>query len=215
MESEEIYGPRLTILPNIYNERHLYQPLLTNEEHLYRSLLSMGMGNNLWRTTPPALEDSEKDFVEDLNRYLRQYHEKRLHQKEVFLLRNQSRGKGVGFYENEGFYPDFILWILDGVKQRIVFIEPHGMVHEDINENNDKLTLFKRLQDLSNERFRFEHVQMDAFVISRTSLSDLIGRYPDEDRDTFAEKWHILFRTDDPAYLEPIFQGPNLDSPFL
>ena len=215
MENEEIYGSDLTILPNVYSEQHLYQPLLTNEEHLYRSLLSMSMGNNLWRTTPPALEDSERDFVEDLNRYLRQHHEKRLRQKEVFLLRNQSRGKGVGFYENEGFYPDFILWILDGVKQRIVFIEPHGMVHEDINEDNDKLTLFKRLQDLSYERFRFEHVQMDAFVISRTSLSDLIGRYPDEDRGSFAEKWHILFRTDDPAYLEPIFQEPNLDSPFL
>ena len=152
------------------------------------------------------MEDSEKDFVEDLNRYLRHHHGNRLSQKEIFLLRNQSRGKGVGFYENEGFYPDFILWILEGVKQRIVFIEPHGMVHEDINEDNDKLTLFKRFRSLSYERFRFEHVQMDAFVISRTSLSDLIGRYPDENRDSFAEKWHILFRTDDPTYLDPIFQ---------
>ena len=212
MENEEIYGPGLTLLPNVYNERHLYQPLLTNEEHLYRSLLSMGMGNNLWRITPPALEDSERDFVEDLNRYLRQHHGKHFRQKEVFLLRNQSRGKGVGFYENEGFYPDFILWILDGIKQRVVFIEPHGMIHEDINANNDKLTLFKRLRDLSYERFRYEHVQMDAFVISRTSLSDLIGRYPDEDRNTFAEKWHILFRTDDPAYLSPIFQELDRDT---
>ena len=215
MESEEIYGSELTVLPNVYSEQHLYQPLLTNEEYLYRSLLSMGMGNNLWRTTPPALEDSERDFVEDLNRYLRHHDKKHLRQKDVFLLRNQSRGKGVGFYENEGFYPDFILWVLDGVKQRIVFIEPHGMVHEDINEDNDKLTLFKRLQAISHERFRFEHVQMDAFVISRTSLSDLIGRYPNEDRDTFAEKWHILFRTDDPAYLEPIFHDPDIDAAFL
>lgn len=215
MESEEIYGPGLTVLPNVYSEQHLYQPLLTNEEHLYRSLLSMGMGNNLWRTTPPALEDSERDFVEDLNQYLRQHHGKRLCRKEVFLLRNQSRGKGIGFYENEGFYPDFILWILDGVKQRVVFVEPHGMVHEDINEDNDKLTLFKRLRDLSYKRFRYEHVQMDAFIISRTSLSDLIGRYPDEDRNSFAEKWHILFRTDDPTYLQPIFQDLDIDSTSL
>ena len=212
MENEEIYGSELTVLPNVYSEQHLYQPLLTNEEYFYRSLLSMGMGNNLWRTTPPALEDSERDFVEDLNLYLHHHHEKHLRQKEVFLLRNQSRGRGVGFYENEGFYPDFILWILDGVKQRIVFIEPHGMVHEDINEDNDKLRLFKRLRDISHERFRFEHVQMDAFVISRTSLSDLIGRYPDEDRDSFAEKWHILFRTDNPAYLSPIFQDLDQDA---
>ena len=87
-KTKRIYGPELTVLPNVYTERHLYQPLLTNEEHLYRSLLSIGIGNNLWRTTPPALEDSERDFVEDLNRYLRQYHEKHLHQKEIFLLRN-------------------------------------------------------------------------------------------------------------------------------
>ena len=209
VESEEMYGHALTILPNVYSERHLYQPLLTNEGHLYQSLLNRGMANNLWRTTPPALEDSEKDFVEDLNRYLRRYYASRLHQKEVFLLRNQSRGKGIGFYENEGFFPDFILWILDGVKQRIVFIEPHGMVHEDINEDNPKLILFKRLQSLSYRLFRFEHVQMDAFVISRTSLSDLIGRYQGEDRGSFAEKWHILFRTDDPDYLDPIFQDPD------
>ena len=204
MKSEAMYGSELTILPNVYSEQHLYQPLLTNEEYLYRSLLNMGMANNLWRTTPPALEDSERDFVEDLTRYLCRYYESRLHQKEVFLLRNQSRGKGIGFYENEGFFPDFILWILDGVKQRIVFIEPHGMVHEDINEANNKLILFRRLQRLS-----FQHVQMDAFVISRTSLSDLIDLHPSEDRDSFAEKWHILFRTDDPNYLDPIFQEPD------
>ena len=214
MENEEIYGHELTILPNIYSEQHLYQPLLTNEGHRYRSLLNMGIGNNLWRTTPPALEDSEKDFIEDLNRYLRHHHEKRLREKEVFLLRNQSRGKGIGFYENEGFFPDFILWILDldGVKQRIVFIEPHGMVHEDINENNDKLTLFKRLRDISHKRFRGEHVQMDAFVISRTSFSDLTDRYPDEDRDSLAEEWHILFPSDDPDYLDPIFQEQEHDT---
>ena len=109
---------------------------------------------------------------------MRQYREELFTKKEIFLLRNQSRGKGIGFYQNQGFYPDFILWILDGVKQRIVFIEPHGMVHDPINEHNDKITLFKRLRDLSHERFRGEHVQMDAFMISRTSLSTVRQKKP-------------------------------------
>ena len=201
IENGVIYGPNLTDLPNIYNDRHLYQPLLT-----------VGEADAVLRTTPPALEESEKHFVEDLRRYVRNQDEKLFTEKQVYLLRNQSRGKGMGFFVNEGFYPDFILWILEGVKQRIVFIEPHGMVHEVINEHNDKITLFKRLRSLSHERFRGEHVQMDAYMISRTSLSNLIRKYRDENKDTFAEKWHILFRSDtDPTYLSPIFQDPDID----
>ncbi len=204
IESGEIYGPNVTDLPNAYNDRHLYQPLL-----------AITNANDLWRTTPPALEESEKLFVEDLRSYVRQQHEELLAKREVFLLRNQSRGKGIGFYQNEGFYPDFILWITEGAKQRIVFIEPHGMVHDAVNEHNEKITLFKRLRTLSYERFRGEHVQMDSFIISKTDFQAL-RRREGIDRPEFAEKWHILFRDPaDPAYLFPIFQEWDLDFPLL
>ena len=198
IESGAIYGPNVTDLPNAYNDRHLYQPLL-----------AITNANDSWRTTPPALEESEKLFVEDLRRYVRQQREEQLAKKEIFLLRNQSSGKGIGFYENEGFYPDFILWITEGVKQRIVFIEPHGMVHDAVNEHNEKITLFKRLRILSYERFRGEHVQMDSFIISKTDFQ-ILRRREGMDRPEFAEEWHILFRTDaDLAYLAPIFQEPD------
>ena len=199
IESGEIYGPNVTDLPNAYNDRHLYQPLLVITDD-----------NNSWRTTPPALEESEKLFVEDLRHYIRQPSEEHLAEKEVFLLRNQSRGKGIGFYQNEGFYPDFILWITEGAKQRIVFIEPHGMVHDAVNEHNEKITLFKRLRNLSYERFRANHVQMDSFIISKTDFHTL-RRREGMDRPEFAEEWHILFRDPaDPAYLSPIFQDSEL-----
>lgn len=201
IESGEIYGPNVTDLPNAYNDRHLYQPLL-----------AITNANDSWRTTPPALEESEKLFVEDLRSYVRQQHEELLAKREVFLLRNQSRGKGIGFYQNEGFYPDFILWITEGARQRIVFIEPHGMVHDAINEHNEKITLFKRLRTLSYERFRGEHVQMDSFIISKTDFQALRRREGIE-RQEFAEEWHILFRDPaDPAYLSPIFQEPDGDT---
>ena len=199
IESGEIYGPNVTDLPNAYNDRHLYQPLL-----------AITNANDSWRTTPPALEESEKHFVEDLRRYVRQQHEGLLSQKEIFLLRNQSRGRGIGFYENKGFYPDFILWITEGTKQRIVFIEPHGMVYDTINEHNDKITLFKWLREISYERFRGEHVQMDSFIISKTDFQ-ILRRRERMDRQEFAEEWHILFRTEgDPTYLSPIFQEQDL-----
>ena len=196
IENEEIYGPNLTNLSNIHNERHLYQPLLT-----------AGGADATIRTSPPALEESEEHFVKDLRSFVRENRQQLLTKKEIFLLRNQSRGKGIGFYKNEGFYPDFILWILDGTKQRIVFIEPHGMIYDAINDDNEKITLFKRFHILSHERFRGEHVKMDAFMISKTSIQDLQRKYPDISKESFAENWHILFR--DPInldYLSPIFQ---------
>jgi len=194
IENGEIYGPGLMELPNAYTDRHLYQPLLT-----------VGGADTALRTTPPALEDSEKHFVEDLRAYLRQQPKELLAEKQVFLLRNQSRGKGIGFYQNEGFYPDFILWITEGAKQRIVFIEPHGMVHEVITQRNEKINLFKRLRELSHERFRGEHVQMDAFIISKTDFVQMRKKWG-MDKDTF-KKWHILFRNpEDASYLSPIFQ---------
>lgn len=200
IESGEIYGPNVTDLPNAYNDRHLYQPLL-----------AITNANDSWRIAPPALEKSEQQFVKDLRLYIRQQREEYLAEKEIFLLRNQSRGKGIGFYENKGFYPDFILWITEGAKQRVVFIEPHGMVYDAINEHNDKITLFKWLRKISYERFRGEHVQMDSFIISKTDFQ-VLRRRERMDRQEFAEEWHILFRTEgDPTYLSPIFQ--EQDSP--
>ena len=204
IENEDIYGPNFSDLPNIHNERHLYQPLLT-----------VGGAETTIRTSPPALEESEEHFVKDLRSFVRQYRQELLTKKEIYLLRNQSRGKGIGFYQNEGFYPDFILWILEGVKQRIVFIEPHGMIYDAINENNEKITLFKRFRTLSHERFRGEHVKMDAFMISKTSIQDLQRKYPDISKESFADDWHILFR--DPVnldYLSPIFQDSDLGTSF-
>ena len=194
-DDEFVYRSPRTGLPEAYIERHLYQPLIT---------VIKGEANKNLEATPPALEKSEQDFVTDLRDYLRDQRTTLLTSKQVFLLRNQSRGKGVGFYKNVGFYPDFILWILEGAKQRIVFIEPHGMVHDAINEHNDKTTLFRQLRDLSHS----EYVQMDSFIISKTTFP-VLSRREGIDRQQF-EALHILFR--DPsnsAYLSPIFQDSD------
>ena len=195
-ESGTAYDTRVRSSLAVYIENHLYQPLLV-----------ISNANDSWNTAPPALEESEKHFVVDLRHYVCQQREKLLTKKEIFLLRNQSRGKGVGFYQNEGFYPDFILWILDDQKQRIVFIEPHGMMHEVINNYNDKISLYKRLRVLSEkQRFQDRSVHMDSFIISTTDLPTLMQKHPDKNEQEF-KALHILFRNPlNPAYLSPIFE---------
>jgi hypothetical protein len=129
--------------------------------------------------------------------------------KEVYVLRNLSRGRGVGFFEDAGFYPDFILWVLDtGTKrQRIVFVESHGMLHAPAAH------LWERLRELAPKGC--SDVEPDAFIVSVTPFDDLSRRYESGtwNREKFAEK-HILFpeRNSDYDYIRMILQpseGPG------
>src|SRR5204862_186592 len=72
-----------TDLPNIHFDRHLYQPLL------------IAKGTRT-RSAPPALNESERHFVTDLIELCRTSPPV-LRGKELFLLRNLSRGRGIGF----------------------------------------------------------------------------------------------------------------------
>jgi len=171
-------------LPRIYFDRHLYLPLLLKK------------GDTL-TAEPPALEESEAQFVRDLKAYWGAEKEKSLAGKEVFLLRNLSRGKGIGFFEGSHFFPDFILWIVDGQKQRIVFIEPHGMLHATAYIHDEKARLWERLPELAKEigqRSGWDNVTLDSYIISATPYGDLYKRYDDGtwSREKFAER-HILF----------------------
>ena len=160
-DCQALYELESASLPRIYFDRHLYQPLLFEN------------GGKQLRMSPPGLTASEQGFVKDLKDYWIEKKAGRQDDVEVYLLRNQSKGAGVGFFEASGFYPDFILWITGGNAQRIVFVEPHGMLHEDAPEHSDKIGLYKRLPELSRkmrERSGLDNVTLDSFIISETTL---------------------------------------------
>lgn len=182
------------MLPSIHFDRHLYQPLLVERGDKVRS-------------RPPGLNDGERRFVEDMRAYCRSEKDGSLADKEIYLLRNSSRGKGIGFFDKRGFYPDFILWIKDGSTQRIAFIEPHGMLQADAYMHDDKARLHESLPALAKamgERTGLKHVVLDSFIVSATPYEDLRVRYDDGswDRKRFA-KAHILFpdRSEEYDYL--------------
>lgn len=199
-DMEKLYRGENDNLPRIYFDRHIYLPLLLKK------------GDAL-SAEPPALEESEAQFVRDLRDYWEAEKDKALEGKEIFLLRNLSRGKGIGFFEERRFYPDFILWIVDENSQRIVFIEPHGMVHAKAYIHEEKAHLWERLPELAAEigrRSGRNDISLDAFIISATPYDDLFLRYDDGtwNRAKFAER-HILFqeRSDRYDYIQAIFGG--------
>jgi hypothetical protein len=131
--------------------------------------------------------------------------------KEIFLLRNLSRGKGVGFFENGGFYPDFILWVKEGERQRIIFIEPHGMLIEKTYQNDDKARLHERLKAVSaawNSQAGLKGVTVDSFIVSATPYDKLYEHYDDGtwSKQKFTD-CHILFfeGTSDYDYVAKLF----------
>jgi hypothetical protein len=166
-EGDRVYRQDQRDLPRIYFDRHLYQPLLVRDPE------------NLVTSEPPGLIESEQRFVDDLRNYWRLHKTTKHAGHEVFLLRNLSRSKGIGFFQNAGFYPDFILWIKKGKKQRVVFIDPHGMRHEEAPDASDRVNLYKLLGELSQtwrKRPRAKDVTLDSFIISDTPY-DTLRRY--------------------------------------
>ncbi|MDE0286854.1 MAG: DEAD/DEAH box helicase family protein, partial [Gammaproteobacteria bacterium] len=183
-EGEDIYCTETSDIPNVYFDRHLYQPLLIEKGSRVES-------------TPERLTASEERFVRDLKSYCSLHKGGFLADKEIYLLRNLSRGKGIGFFENTGFFPDFILWIKDASGQRIVFIEPHGMLYAPSYEQDEKAKLHERLPEFAEKisrRSKVTNVALDSFIISRTPHTDLWDRYGDVPWDVqqFAQA-HILF----------------------
>ena len=196
-EAKRIYEQVTHELPNVHFDRHLYQPLLV-EQH------------SKVKASPPALNEGEHRFVEDLRHFCRQEKNGLLAGKEIFLLRNQGRGKGVGFFNQRGFFPDFILWVKTSAKQRIVFIEPHGMLHAHAYQHDDKARLHESLHELAEQMAvpnAEAKILLDSYIVSATAYQELRPRYDNGgwDRARFAEA-HILFpeRNDDYDYLARI-----------
>ena len=187
-------------LPRIHFSRHLYQPLLVETD----GPVAM---------SPPGLNAGEQTFVTDLRDFWAEEQDRLPADTELFLLRNLSRGRGVGFFESHGFYPDFILWIKNEDGQRIVFIEPHGMYHESPYRNSEKARLHERLPELAREittRSEGMTAALDSFILSTTPYPELQKSYDDGswDREQFAEK-HILFleRSEEYDYIKRLLQA--------
>ena len=191
-EGQRIYERETDELPNVHFDRHLYQPLLVQR---YAKVTSK----------PPGLNESEQRFVEDLRTYCRQEQTGALANKEIFLLRNQGRGQGVGFFEQRGFYPDFILWVKEDDKQQIVFVEPHGMLHAGAYAHDDKARLHERLRELERQMAHTHSgaadVSLGSYIVSATAFEDLQPKYDDGtwDMERFATR-HILFPVRNASY---------------
>ncbi len=99
----------------------------------------------------------------------------------------------------------------EGAKQRLVFVEPHGMLNDDHPDTNAKVALHKKLQlQLADARkkSRSKTLTLDSFIISQTPYDDLRKRHGSAwERAKYAEA-HVLFGDEPNAeHIEAIVGG--------
>lgn len=168
------------------------------KRHLYQPLLYFGGGREI-EIKPVALNESERDFLDDLKTY---YENQQVffEGKELYLLRNRSRGHGIGFFEAGNFYPDFIMWLVDGDTQYVTFIDPKGIGRVGIED--DKINFFKTIKGLETD-LGDPNAILNSFIISNTRFSDLPVHGSREDW----EVKNVLFQVEDKdGYVGKVFE---------
>ena len=158
-------------------DRHLYQPLV----HISGDLIEV---------KPVALNPGERDFVLDLRKY-HALNAEFFKGRELYLLRNQSRGRGIGFFEAGNFHPDFILWLLTSDRQYVSFVDPKGLLH--VQGTDDlKIRFHERVKGLE-QRLGDARVTLNSFVVSVTPHKQ-VGWWGGGMSEQDFENHHILFR---------------------
>jgi hypothetical protein len=164
-EADELYRKDVYKLPTVHFDRHLYQPLLAYDQQ------------GRFKVTPKELNKGETQFVRDLKSFLTSNPQEHKG-KEVFLLRNRSRGHGIGFFspkEGEAFFPDFILWIIEDGAQMIAFIDPHGLGRAR-GLGDPKIQLHQQLAQLQPELQKFceaWRVKLTSFIVSPSAFAEV------------------------------------------
>ena len=114
--------------------------------------------------SPAPLNRGERRFIEDLKTYC-DGHPAAFEGRELYLLRNMSRGRGIGFFEAGNFHPDFILWLLAGDRQHVTFVDPKGI--RNIGVDDPKIRFFETIKEIER-RLGDPKVALDSFIVSRT-----------------------------------------------
>ena len=177
--------------------------------HLYYPLVYVN--SDLVEVKPVILaEPGERDFVLDPQKFCRE-HKDSFHDKELYLLRNLSRGRGIGFFEEGNFYPDFILWLLSNGRQYISFVDPKGIRNLAEGLDNPKIRFHKTIKELE-DRLGDSSVTLNSFIISSTPPPD-VSWWAGGITRTELEQRNVLFQNEDrDTYIEKLLAKAGMDS---
>ena len=159
-------------------DKHLYQPLL----YLDTSIVEI---------SPAPLNKGELQFVEDLKAF-HVGNEEYFSKRELYLLRNLSHGRGVGFFEAGNFHPDFILWLLEEGHQRVVFVDPKGI--RNLGPTDPKILFYETIKEIEH-RLGDPAIHLQSFIVSNTPSATMCKQWNMKKSEML--KRNILFQEED------------------
>jgi hypothetical protein len=162
----------------IWFGKHLYEPLLY-------------LDSNIVEISPAPLNKGERQFVEDLKAF-HDGNSDYFKTRELYLLRNLSKGRGVGFFEAGNFHPDFILWLLAGGKQYVSFVDPKGI--RNLGATDPKIQFYLTIKEIE-QRLGDASVHLQSFIISNTPSHTMRMLWNMEKSEM--QKRHVLFQEED------------------
>ena len=189
IEKEELKPWEFRGLKAIWFGNHLYQPLLSLDTHVVE-------------ISPAPLNKGERQFVEDLKAF-HDVHEDFFKTRELYLLRNLSRSRGVGFFEAGNFHPDFILWLLTGDRQRVIFVDPKGI--RNLGPSDPKIQFYRTIKEIEH-RLGDAAVRLESFIVSNTHSATMQMLWRMEKSEM--QMRNILFQEEDKySYVKTMLKG--------
>ena len=143
--------------------------VIMTQAHAYEPLLYAGPDSKV-TIQPVPLNKDERNVVEKLAA-LAEHRDPCLHGKELFLIRNLTRGRGVSFFDDYAYYPDFIIWLKDETCQHVIFLDPKGLSRYGHREQL-KVSLHHKIKETETQiRTSDPDVRLHAYVLSVTPLA--------------------------------------------
>ncbi|MFN5310153.1 MAG: DEAD/DEAH box helicase family protein [Candidatus Kapaibacterium sp.] len=178
----------------LYANLHLYQPLIYIDKGRYEEVIKI---------QPVPLNKGERDFIEDLKLYISNNTDF-FQDKQLYLLRNMSK-KGIGFFEANNFFPDFILWLVVGDKQYVSFIDPKGL-RQIQGLTDPKIELHKSIKTKTQPKLNDPNIELNSFIISNTPYKQLSHWKGQESIDDFNVN-HVFFQEEQKqSYIQKILE---------
>lgn len=180
------------------------------ERHLYSPLFSLPDQNTYVQVIPTPMNAGERRFIEDLRTY-HNTHADFFRTSEMYVLRNRSRGHGIGFFNAGNFYPDFVLWVIHGGTQYITFVDPKGLVR--ILPDDPKIEFHRTIKDVESqlhERRPDIRVVLNSCIISVSRHETLQHWRNTQNKSMSLPEFnakHVFFQKDQPGsdYIGRIF----------
>ena len=167
---EDLRALKRTFREEGYRDR-LKLGVLKINSHAYFPLLYADKGCKV-TIQPVALDRNEKRVVEALDALAKRT-DPCLRGRELYLIRNRTRGRGVSFFDDYMYYPDFIVWLIGNDSQHVIFLDPKGLVRYGPKER-EKVKLHVDIK-LIEERIQVSDsdLHLHAYVLSVTSPNEV------------------------------------------